>query len=385
MTTVEHTDHEKLSVSSEHTQRLILDGTKVAWHTERIQAWERGERIAPITIDMALTRACNYACSFCYAMLQENDRQVITRDVMYRFLEDCAEMGVKAISLVSDGESTLSPAYMATVKRGHELGISMASGTNGFIFNRAKLEEILPSLTYLRINFSAGTRERYAEIMGVKPEAYDRVVQNVRDMVEIKKRLNLPVTIGLQMVLMPQDGDQILPFAQLGKELRPDYAVIKHCSDDEDSKLGVDYSGYAKLFDLLTEAEALSDDEYKVVVKWSKIEACGKRKYQRCYGPPFIIQISGSGLVAPCGMLFNERYKKFHIGNIVEQRFKDIVNSDRYWEVMNYLASPKFNAQTMCGTLCLQHSVNTYLDEYKKGRIQLEKPEGPTPLHLNFI
>src|SRR5262249_11491362 len=156
-----------------------------------------------------------------------------------------------------------------------------------------------------------------------------------RDMVEIKRRNNLPVTIGLQMVLMPQDGDQILPFAQLGKELRPDYAVIKHCSDDEDNKLGVDYSGYEKLYDLLSEAEALSDDEYKVVVKWSKIEACGKRKYQRCYGPPFIIQISGSGLVAPCGMLFNERYKKFHIGNIVEQSFKDIVNSDRYWEVMN--------------------------------------------------
>lgn len=382
---VQHTEHDALSVASEHTQRLILDGTKIAWHTDRIQAWERGERIAPITIDMALTRACNYACSFCYAMLQENDRQVITRDVMYRFLEDCAEMGVKAISLVSDGESTLSPAYMATIKRGHELGISMASGTNGFVFNRSKLEELLPSLTYLRINFSAGTRERYAEIMGVKPESFDRVVQNVRDMMDIKHKNNLPVTVGLQMVLMPQDGDQIMPYALLGKELRPDYAIIKHCSDDEDSKLGVDYSGYEKLYDLLKQAEALSDDQYKVVVKWSKIEACGKRKYQRCFGPPFIIQISGSGLVAPCGMLFNERYKKFHIGNIVEQSFKDIVNSERYWEVMNYLASPKFNAQTMCGTLCLQHSVNTFLDEYKKGLRTLEEPGGPTPMHINFI
>ncbi len=54
---------------------LILDGTKLEWHLERVQAWERGERIAPITIDMALTRACNFACHFCYAMLQENERQ----------------------------------------------------------------------------------------------------------------------------------------------------------------------------------------------------------------------------------------------------------------------------------------------------------------------
>ena len=42
-----------------------------------------------------------------------------------------------------------------------------------------------------------------------------------------------------------------------------------------------------------------------------------------------MIQMSGSGLVAPCGMLFNERYKKFHIGNICEQRFRDIWASDR--------------------------------------------------------
>lgn len=372
-------------MAEEFAQKLILDGTKIGWHQERIDAWERGERIAPITIDMALTRACNFACGFCYAMLQENDREVITTDVMYRFLEDCAELGVKGISLVSDGESTLSPAYLPTLKRGHELGISMASGTNAFVFNKRTLEEALPHLTYLRVNFSAGTKERYGQIMGVKPEWFDRVCQNIRDMMEIKHRLNLPVTIGMQMVLMPQDADQILPFAQLGKELRPDYAVIKHCSDDEEGSLGVNYPAYARLHDLLHEAEALSDDGYQVVVKWSKIEAEGKRSYQRCYGPPFILQISGSGLIAPCGMLFNERYKKFHAGNIVTERFKDIILGDRYWEIMNYLASPSFNAQKMCGTLCLQHKVNEYLDEYRKGRLARATPSGPTPQHLNFI
>ena len=373
------------SVATDHTEKLILDGTKIGWHLDRVRAWERGERIAPITIDMALTRACNYACSFCYAMLQENDRQVITTDVMYRFLEDCAEIGVRGISLVSDGESTLSPAFLPSIKRGHELGLSMASGTNAFVFNRRKLEEILPYLTYLRVNFSAGTRDRYSEIMGVKPEWFDRVCQNIRDMVEIKRRDKLDVTIGMQMVLMPQDADQIMPFALLGKELRPDYAVIKHCSDNENGSLGVNYAAYNKLHDLLKQAEELSDEEYEVVVKWSKIEAKGTRSYQRCYGAPFLLQISGSGLVAPCGMLFNERYKKLHIGNIVEQSFKDIWASDRYWEIMNYLASPNFNAQKMCGALCLQHKVNEVLDDYKKERVQLEEPAGPVPMHINFI
>jgi len=83
-------------------------------------------------------------------------------------------------------------------------------------------------------------------------------------------------------------------------------------------------------------------------------------------------------------MLFNEKYKKFHIGNICEERFKDIWASDRYWEVMNYLASPEFNAQKMCGSLCLQHKVNEALDKVVKGEGELVPADGSVQ-HVNFI
>ena len=369
---------------TDHTD-LILDGTKIPWHLDRVEAWKRGERIAPITIDMALTRACNYACEYCYAMLQENDRKVITRDVIVRFLDDCAEIGVKGVSFVSDGESTLSPAFADAIEHGSKLGLSMAVGTNGLAITRRRAEQILPHLTYLRVNISAGERDRYAQIMGVKPEWFDRVCQNITDMVEIKRERGLDVTLGLQMVVMPSYEDQILPLAELGKRLRPDYLVLKHCSDNEDGDLGVDYNRYEALYSKFRQAEALSDEGYRVAVKWSKIEAKGQRTYQRCYGAPFMIQISGSGLVAPCGMLFNERYKKFHIGNICDQSFKDIWSSDRYWEVMNHLAGPSFNAQVMCGSLCLQHKVNEVLDAEVKGLVQLRRPDRPAPQHLSFI
>ena len=49
--------------------------------------------------------------------------------------------------------------------------------------------------------------------------------------------------------------------------------------------------------------------------------------------------------------------------------------------------SSDFNAQKMCGVLCLQHKVNEFLDGYKKGLIKLEKPSShvKTPQHLSFI
>src|SRR3546814_16961601 len=85
-------------------KELILDGTKIAWHADRIAQWEAGERFAPVTVDIALTRACNYGCHFCYAMLQENANQVIDRTVIYDFLDDDAEDGSGRDRLVGAGE-----------------------------------------------------------------------------------------------------------------------------------------------------------------------------------------------------------------------------------------------------------------------------------------
>ncbi len=371
--------------TNKHMSEIILDGHKLAWHRDRIDAWLAGETIAPITIDCALTRACTYRCTYCYGQLQTNDEKRMTRDVILRFLDDAAEMGVKAISFVSDGESTCSPDLYDAIIHGSKNGLDMALGTNGYLLKDDRLEEILPKLTYLRFNISAGESEQYAEVHGCKESCFYKVCTTVKECVRIKKEKQLGVTIGLQMVLLPELKNQIIPLTKLGKELGVDYLVIKHCSDDEKGSLGVDYSQYFSLVDILKQAESLSDPAYLVKAKWSKILSGGARSYSSCYGPPFIIQLSGSGLVAPCGMLFNSQYKKYHIGNIVETSFKQLWQSDRYWEVMNLIASEQFDAKTMCGTLCVQHKVNEFLDYIKKGTSTQSPCSEEPPMHLNFI
>src|SRR3989304_6893311 len=240
-------------------QNIILDGHKLAWHKDRVDAWLRGERIAPITIDCALTRACTYRCTYCYGMLQANDIKRMTKDVIFRFLDDAADIGVKAISFVSDGESTCSPHLYDAILKGKANGLDMALGTNGYLLKDERLNEILPVLTYIRFNISAGEADRYAEIMGCKTEHYFKVINTIKNCVKIKKDNGYSVTIGLQMVLLPKFADQIIPLAKLGKELDVDYLVIKHCSDDEMGSLGVDYDKYQDMVEVLKEAESYSD------------------------------------------------------------------------------------------------------------------------------
>lgn len=369
-------------------QHLILDGSKLLYHQERVQSWLQGERIAPITIDCALTTKCSYRCVYCYGKMQRiNQEPNLSKQVIFDFLDDAAEIGVKAVSFVSDGESTCNPHLKEAIIRGKKNGLDMALGTNGYLLKDEELEDILPCLTYLRFNISAGEKERYAYIHGCKPEAFDKVLETIRKAVEIKKAKNLPVTIGMQMVLMPEFADQIIPLAKLGKEIGVDYLVIKHCSDDENHTLGVEYDRYGDLIDLLKEAETYSTDQYQVSIKWSKVLSGGEKCYTKCYGAPFILQLSGSGLVAPCGMFFNDQYKKFHIGNITQNRFKDIWKSERYWEVMQLISSDNFDARKQCGSLCLQHKTNEILWKIKSNEaaIQWADFKKNEIQHSNFI
>ena len=367
---------------------LILDSHKLSYHIDRVNAWESGERIAPISVDMALTRSCGAMCSFCYAMMQEpQERASIKIQHALNLLDDFAEIGVKGVSLISDGESTLSKAYVPFIQHANQVGIDVGNATNGWEWEPDKIDQVLPYLSWVRFTVAAGRPESYSKIMFKGPEhthVFDRAMKHIKYAVDLKKKLNLKVTLGIQMVLMPEFKDEILDFAKLAVDLGVDYGVIKHCSDDEYHTLGVDYSLYADMYSLLTEAEAMSNANTKIIVKWEKIKD-SKATYQRFYGPAFLLQISGSGLVAPSGMFFNARYSKFHIGNFTEQRFIDIWKSDTYWNVMNYLASPKFDAQTMMGTLPIQHYVSVALDNHLKGIQKIDEAHGTDPLHVNFL
>ena len=313
---------------------LILDSHKLSYHYDRVEAWEVGERIAPVSVDMSLTRACGSMCSFCYAMMQESQvRSSISTQHALNLLDDFAEIGIRSVSLVSDGESTLSKAYVPFIQHAASLGIDVGNATNAWEWGPEKIEQVLPSLTWVRFTVAAGRPESYASIMYKGPEhtqVFDRAIGHIRYAIDLKRRKKLPVTLGIQMVLMPHLKDEIIPFAQLGLDLGADYAVIKHCSDDEQGTLGIDYSRYESLHDLLKQAEAMSNEQTKVIVKWTKIKDGDKPSYQRFYGPQFLLQISGSGLVAPSGMFFNARYSKLHIRNFTEERFTDIWKSTRY-------------------------------------------------------
>jgi MoaA/NifB/PqqE/SkfB family radical SAM enzyme len=360
--------------------RFRFDGHKMMHHLDRIAAWQNGEKFAPIHIDMGLTKFCNTACIYCYAVVQNMTKgTMIKRDALLNYIEDCGKLGVRSIGFIGDGEPTLNPAVYDATVLAREVGIDTSMATNGIILDMDRAHDLLRDMTWIRFNLSAGTREGFKRVHQSTEASFDLLMDKIRELVRIKKENGYKCTLGLQMVLIPECFEEVIPEARLGAELGVDYFVIKHCSDSEYKEIGIDYGKYMTIQDVLKEAESYSNENYVVQVKWNKILAAGEsdlykngyRKYDVCHGTPFLLQISGNGKVYPCGPFFNK--ERFFIGDVHDQSFFDMVMGDRYWEVHQDVAE-SVDVHKDCAIGCRQDYVNKFLWDLKN-----------VPEHVNFI
>ncbi len=362
------------------SERFRFDGHKMLHHLDRVTAWQNGERFAPVHIDMGLTKFCNTACIYCYAVVQNMTKgAMIERDALLRYIEDCGRLGVRSLGFIGDGEPTLNPAlYDATILAGQQ-GIDTAMATNGLLLDMDHAHDLLANMSWIRFNLSAGTAEGFQRVHQSKGKNFDFLVEKIRSLVAIKKEHDYGCTIGLQMVLIPECYDQVLAEAELGAELGVDYFVIKHCSDSEYKEIGIDYKDYASIADVLKQAESLSTGDYVVQAKWNKIRASeetalyrnGYRKYDVCLGTPFLLQISGNGKIYPCGPFFNK--ERFYMGDLHDGSFFDLVNSGHYWNVHKDIAE-SVDVHKDCAIGCRQDYVNKFLWDIRN-----------PPEHINFI
>jgi len=363
-----------------NVEKFRLDGHKMLYHLDRVLAWQRGERIAPIHIDMGLTKCCNMGCIYCIGVTQGMKKGVmIDRVSLMRFIDDCGRLEVHSIGFIGDGEPTLNPALYDAVVRCKKIGIDTGIATNGLLLDMERADDLLRNATFVRINLSAAEPKSFQKIHQSKADNFDILIDKIRALARRKKEKNYDCTIGLQMVLIPENFDQVINLAKLGAEIGVDYLQIKQCSDTEYGELGINAADYKQVMDRLKEVEKIGNENYLIKVKWNKINIlaetdvykCGFRKYDICYGTPFLGQISGNGKVYPCGPFFGK--ERFCMGDITRESYFDIVKGDKYWKIHQDIVD-NVDVHYDCTVGCRQDYINKFLWDIKN-----------PPAHINFI
>lgn len=358
--------------------KYIMDGHKLYWHLDRVNDWLNGKRIAPIHIDVGLSKGCNIKCEYCFGAIQRNVykkgfQEYFPREPLLRYMREAGEIGVRSMALIGESEPLLNPYVYEAIVEGKKAGVDISLGTNGILYDTGKSgEEALEHLCWIRFNISAASDESYRKIHSSKE--FSTAIEKIKFCVATKAKKNLAVTIGLQMVLTPSNVDQVVPLAKLGREIGVDYLVVKQCGDSVDNYLGIykKLDEYDKFVDMLKEAESFTSDKYNVIVKWGKLASKGKRNYDQCMGAPFLLYSSGDGKLYPCGAFFDHKEEEYRMGDLVKQSFKEIFESDRYWEVIEKVK--RIDVHKECYVHCKTNNINEFV-------WQLKHP----PEHVNFV
>lgn len=349
---------------------LFLDGTKLGHHIEAISKWLKGEFFPPVHIEISPTSVCNYRCFFCYVDYKKNNPKSLSREVFLGLIESCKRVGVKSVLLAGDGEPLVNKHTTEAIELAGSIGLDIALNSNGLLLTEDIAKRVLPHLVWMRISVMSSDPENYAQLHGARPEDLQKLIQNLRFAAQYRREKKLPVTLGIQQVLVKENTHTVADMARLTRDIGFDYYVLKPFHLHPDNLYDTPNDLHRQYRDVLKEAEQLSTDTFKSIIRWNIFEDLGHRNYDRCLGLPFILQTAGDGHIYTCCPFYGN--KEFSYGDLNEQSLDEILASTRYREIQK-MVEEEIDVHK-CMSYCRHHNVNKYLWSLKN-----------PPIHLNFI
>ncbi|EKD26355.1 MAG: hypothetical protein ACD_79C01242G0004 [uncultured bacterium] len=341
-----------------------IDSHKLMYHVPRVNDWLQGKTIYPIYMEVSPSGACNHRCTYCGLDFMEYKPEFLDVEKFKKTLTEIGLIGVKSIMFAGEGEPLLHKNIAEIVKHTKKSGIDVAFTTNGVLLNEKISKEILPYTEWIKISITAGTRKTYAKIHQTKESDFDKVIENITNAVKIKQNENYQCSIGMQLLLLPDNYNEVELLADIGKKTGCDYLVVKPYSQHLMSKTAkykdIEYKDAKKLCEKL---ESYNSENFKIIFRiqamnnWNQKE----KKYEHCYALPFWSYLDSSGNVWACSCYLTD--DKFNLGNIYSQSFEEICNSFKRSQIMKW-SENELNTKE-CRTNCRMNAINQYLWDLK--------------------
>lgn len=341
------------------SDKIKIDSHKLIFHPEIVSRWKSGENIYPIELEIGLTNACNHRCIFCAVDYTGYKPTIMDKEVLIRNLEEISKKGVKSIIYAGEGEPLLHKDAPEIINKTKELGIDVAVSTNGVLLTPEVSKECLKSLTWIRFSTAAITEENFNKIQRGKKGDLQKVLTNMQAAVRIKKDNSLSTTIGVQLLLLPDNKDEIIEMAKRLREIGIDYFTIKPFSQHPQSQqiLKIDYN---ELIGLEKEVKELETENFKIYFRAHSMEKLScKRAYKKCLALPFMVYIDSKGNLWPCIVFLGK--EELSYGNINKESFVEIWEGEHRKKINKIFAD--MDLEKNCRELCRLDEMNKYLDE----------------------
>ncbi len=330
-----------------------IDSHKLMFHPRRVaqlidgrDKWETAKEIYPIYVEVSPVGACNHRCTFCAVDYIGYKAEMLDCSLYAERVAEMAGLGVKSIMFAGEGEPLLHKRIDDMVEYTVANGVSAAFTTNGVLLDRLS---DLGRCDWIKVSLNAGTPETYAKVHRTKEKDWDTVWRNLRAAVKRKGRC----TIGVQMMLLPENEHEAPTLQGLCDSAGVDYLVLKPYSQHKFS-LTREYEKFTP---------AIPAEAPGVVVRRESI-ATKEIPYDKCQATPYLwCYIMASGDVYSCSAyLLDDRFK---LGNINTNTFLQIWHGERRRDNWNHVRH--FLDIKECRVNCRMNRSNIYLNDLTLG------------------
>ncbi len=185
--------------ASKLTQIDILPRVKeyVRWHARLRGAEASGDEaalrdleavpeFAPVSINLDLTTACNYACDHCVDMEILNQPIKFDHAKLLSSIELMSQNGLRSVIVIGGGEPTVYPKFGEVIRFMKDLGLQIAVVSNGSGMKKiAAVADCLDETDWIRLSLDSATDDTFQKMHKPKCRiSLDEICEGVR---EIKK------------------------------------------------------------------------------------------------------------------------------------------------------------------------------------------------------
>lgn len=193
--------------------------------------------IAPLSINLDLTTACNYACDHCIDWDILNSKQKHEDSALRASIERMADRGLRSVILIGGGEPTLYPGFVEFVAFLKQLGLAVAVVTNGSRGDR--ILKAAPHFTagdWVRLSLDSGSNDVFQRMH--HPSKKSLTLDEICSWIPQIKDVNPALDVGYSFVITWSGGsrgevkvveniDEMVMASKRASDARFDYISFK--------------------------------------------------------------------------------------------------------------------------------------------------------------
>jgi len=303
--------------------------------------------LVPITVELDITNACNFACIHCSRNSKPKEKansndELSTKELL-SIVDQCAQIGVVELILMG-GEPMTHPDFFKLVRYAKEKGIrDVRTSTNAWNIDERVARALSEYFDNIQISIHGASSSTHDSVVNKKG-----AWRQAKRAIKILKKYNLKVNVSF--TVMRENVDDISKMPYLAKEWGADSlrfirlnrqgrgSSLKGWSEEEVEQISKEIKGVHENLSLDVELDAGGFSPLHPL----KNDAC----FYGCSAGKTLLSITYNGRVKACGSLDN------HVGEIREKSILDIWHSPELVR-MRKQSSCECSYRTICYGSCM--------------------------------